>query len=235
MRLRSVSNVVPSSATLAIYILSDKALVSSLQSSLSSLSPDLLPKELESIPLLVSAYAEALRFGVHIHVPRNAPHHDVRVQGVTIPKDKLLFVNTYLAHNDEAVWNTRNGEKPLNRFCADRFLTDPSDPSSGPAKKMKQAAASGKAKGGVQFSTEGLDGAWIPFGDRLLAKRIMPFTAALLLRYFDMELLVDGGKPSFHSPRFGLSVAMPTAPVPFRLRRRNHVCGPESTHFERGD
>ncbi|KAK8093351.1 hypothetical protein PG997_000036 [Apiospora hydei] len=233
----SISNVVPSTTTLAIQIFSDSSLLSSLRGSVSHLSPDLRPKELETIPLLLSAYAETMRFGVHIHVPRNAPHHNLQIQGVTIPRDKLIFVNTYLAHNDQVVWDTQSGRKPLNQFCADRFLVDPSDPSSGPTKK-KPAATSENAEGEPQYSLEGLEGAWIPFGGgqqacpgRLLAKRIMLLSAALLIRDFDLELLIEGGKPDFHSPRFGFGVSKPTAPVPFRLRRRNHVCHPECPYY----
>ncbi|KAK7949385.1 Pfs- NACHT and Ankyrin domain protein [Apiospora aurea] len=99
--------------------------------------------------------------------------------------------------------------------------------------KKKPAATSENAEGEPQYSLEGLEGAWIPFGGgqqacpgRLLAKRIMLLSAALLIRDFDLELLVKGGKPDFHSPRFGFSVSKPTAPVPFRLGRPRSSFGP---------
>lgn len=112
-------------------------------------------------------YAETLRFGVQIHIPRNAPHHELEVGGVRIQKNKLVMANTWLAHMDEAVWNTKGGEMPLDEFCAERFLVDPEDPSSGPSKERVSTTPNQKAKNdGVRFSTDGLEGGWIPFGGR---------------------------------------------------------------------
>ncbi len=53
----SVTNVVPSSMTLALHIFRSPALLSSLRSSLSRLPPSPGIKDLESIPLLMSMYA----------------------------------------------------------------------------------------------------------------------------------------------------------------------------------
>ncbi len=111
-------------------------------------------------------YAETLRFGVQIHIPRSAPHRDVQIGGVAIPKDKLAITNTWLAHSDEQVWNTREGEKPLDTFWPERFLVDDRDERSGPVRvrstaEKKDPAA---AKDHVYFSAEGLEGAWIPYG-----------------------------------------------------------------------
>lgn len=142
-------------------------ILASIRASLDQLPDSASCKDLESIPLLSSMYAETLRFGVQIHIPRNAPHHELEVGGVRIQKNKLVMANTWLAHMDEAVWNTKGGEMPLDEFCAKRFLVDPEDPSSGPSQERVSTTPNQKAKNdGVRFSTDGLEGGWIPFGGR---------------------------------------------------------------------
>ncbi|KAI1821857.1 cytochrome P450 [Xylaria intraflava] len=233
----SVTTVVPSSTIMGIQIFRSQPLLTSLRTLLSrfSLSPTI--KELESIPLLLSTYAETLRFGIHIHVPRSAPHHDLRIQGTSIPQDHLILINTRLAHTDEKVWDTHGGKQPLDQFHAERFLVDPNDQSSGPTRE-KRAVPSEKTGKDVYFSSEGLEGAWIPYGGgqhacpgRLLAKRIMLISAALLINNFDIELLADEKDLEFVSPRFGFGVSKPKGPVRFRLRRRNHICTPECAYY----
>ena len=125
-------------------------------------------KKLEKQPLLLSLYAETLRFGVQIHVPRTSPHRDLSFGNMLIPQNKLILVNTWLAHTDEDVWNTKDGAFPLESFWAQRFLIDPKDPSSGPTKERLQTQAmienSVNGARDPYFSTEGLEGAWIPYG-----------------------------------------------------------------------
>lgn len=153
--------------TLTYHIFSSPRLRSSLRSSISSLPQPPPFKSLESISLLASMYAETLRFGVQIHVPRSAPYHELNVGGVTIPRDKMVMVNTWLAHTDENIWNTKQGKHPLDHFWAERFLVDPNDATSGPTRQENEAAAgmekSSQAES-IRFSIEGLDGSWIPFG-----------------------------------------------------------------------
>jgi hypothetical protein len=122
-------------------------------------------KRLEKKPLFLSMYAETLRFGVQIHIPRCAPHQELRVGNKLIPKDKLVLVNTWVAHTDEEVWNTRDGAFPLDTFWSRRFLVDSKDPLSGPVRKGHGQSQSHSE--GVHFSIEGLDGAWIPYGGNI--------------------------------------------------------------------
>jgi len=76
-----------------------------------------------------------------------------------IPQNKLILVNTWLAHTNEVVWNTKNGAFPLDILWAQRFLIDPNDRSSGPTKKrlQTQAKAESYAKSAKDpyFSTYG--------------------------------------------------------------------------------
>ena len=173
---RTVTNVVPSSMTLVSHIVRNALLCSEIRQGLADtvepgtrLKFDL--KKLEKQPLLLSMYAETLRFGVQIHVPRTSPHRNLGIGNVLIPQNKLILVNTWLAHTDEEVWNTKNDAFPLDKFWAQRFLIDPNDRSSGPTKKrfQTQAKAESDAKSAKDpyFSTEGLDGAWIPYGGKI--------------------------------------------------------------------
>jgi hypothetical protein len=107
---------------------------------------------LEKEPLLQSLYAETLRFGVQIHIPRCAPHHDIQIGHLRIPKGKLILINTLVAHNDESVWNTEGVEQPLQNFSGDGT----------------HDSSIGKKDGNIrpreEFSVQGLEGSWIPFG-----------------------------------------------------------------------
>lgn len=165
---RSVTNVIPSSMTLALHIFCSPQLLSSLRTSLSCLSKPLRFEDLETIPLLLSLYAETLRFGVQIHIPRCAPHHELAVGGVTIPRNKMIVINTWLMHTDEKLWNTQGGRWPLDKFWAERFLVYPGDESSGPTAQKTTHSDDMRHKKGPHFSTTGLEGVWIPYGGKLL-------------------------------------------------------------------
>lgn len=201
-------------------------------------------KLLEKDPLILSMYAETLRFGVQIHIPRCSPHRPLTVGNSIIPSNKLILVNTWLAHTDESAWNTRDMRFPLDNFWARRFLVDPKDAQSGPAKPFNgQKYPSSIKSRDIYYSTDGLEGAWIPFGGkfiysrqkfattdtskgghhacpgRLLAKRFMLVSFAMFATMFDIEIL--GENPvEFCSPRFGFGVRKPKNQVPFRIRRR---------------
>jgi len=124
--------------------------------------------KLEQQHLLLSMYAETLRFGVQIHIPRFSPHKDLNIGNLRVPRGEMILVNTWLAHMDEGVWNTKGGAQPLDKFWPQRFLVDPKDPSSGPTKRKygacEKTSSERRSAEGPHFSTEGLDGAWIPFG-----------------------------------------------------------------------
>ena len=170
---RTVTNVVPSSMTLALHVLRDTSLLSEIRQCVAdTVEPSSRSKidwkKLEKKPLLLSMYAETLRFGVQIHIPRSAPHRELGIGDMIIPRKKLILVSTWLAHTDEAVWNTKEDTFPLDKFWAERFLVDPKDPSSGPTKgKSGTCHKVSEGATGVYFSTEGLEGAWIPYGGRV--------------------------------------------------------------------
>ena len=137
-------------------------------------------KTLENQPRLLSMYAETLRFSVQIHVPRTAPHQNLSVNKLSVPKNKLILINTWLAHTDEAVWNTKGGAFPLDKFWPERFLVDSKDPTSGPTKSGLKKVANGDAQNhwneDPHFSTEDLEGAWIPYGGEYLLNNLSLIT-----------------------------------------------------------
>ncbi|KAI0167596.1 cytochrome P450 [Pestalotiopsis sp. NC0098] len=222
----SVTNVVPSTTTLALQIFKSQSITSAVEAHLSALPQPPSWKDVESIPLLNSMYAETLRYGVQIHIPRTSPNQPVSIGDTTIPTNKLLIANTWFEHTNEDIWNTRNGEHPLNEFWPERFIVDPHDRSSGPAKHPRTNNEDLK---GPQFSLDGLEGAFIPFGGgqhacpgRLLAKRIMIMSVAHLIQKFEIEIDHDAGDRAleYSSERFGFGVRTPRGPVRFRIRRK---------------
>ncbi|KAL4961164.1 cytochrome P450 [Aspergillus stella-maris] len=205
----SVTNVVPSTVISCLHIYQDISLLKDIRqcARVSTVQKDPLKldiKLLEKNPLLLSIYAETLRFGVQIHIPRCSPHHDLQVGDSIIPMNKLVLINTWLSHMDDSVWNTRSGQYPLNGFWPRPWTGKP-----------------GNRKGYV------LEGIWIPYGGgqhacpgRILARRIMLLTVAMITTFFDIELLAPSSALEFVSPRFGFGVKKPAGRVPFRIRRR---------------
>lgn len=129
-------------------------------------------EKLAKIPIFMSLYAETLRFGVQIHIPRDAPHNSIKIGKSVLPPNSLILMNTWLAHSDKSVWNIQGGRKPLGQFWPQRFLVYPGDPSSGPCKKREMIKPpSGRLESNKpRFTTEGLQGAWIPYGSKLLSQ-----------------------------------------------------------------
>lgn len=254
---RSVTNIVPSTLIMAAHTFGDPGLLRELRTAMGAQDGDPTatrrPDDLAKVPLLASLYAETLRFGVQIHIPRDAPHHTVQVGNSILPKKSFIMMNTWLAHSDAEAWNTQDGRRPLDQFWPHRFLVYPDDPTSGPSSKPCAPTAQGlpnESKKQAVFSTDGLQGSWIPYGSesrageaeanlhpmregltlslgghhacpgRLLAKRMMLHTVALLVRCYDMEALPVNRLPAFASPRFGFGVKKLAQRTPFRIRQR---------------
>jgi len=128
-------------------------------------------KMIEKEPLLLSVYAETLRRLLAVHITRCAPDHDIKVNNWLLPRNKVMIINTHLAHMDASVWNTKDGAHPLDTSWAERFLIYPNDPASGPVRKdlhdLPAVPSSGKGDDKTEksrFSLDGLQGSFIPFG-----------------------------------------------------------------------
>lgn len=133
-------------------------------------------KDLAKSPLLSSIYAETLRLYVQTLFVFTTPQADLRFDKWLFPRGALGLLYTGICHMDDSFWNTQDGRHPITAFWAERFLIDPSDPLSGPirpdlperkdaARKQKNPCSSGKP----WFSTEGLEGSWIPYGGKFRA------------------------------------------------------------------
>ncbi|KAK0710024.1 cytochrome P450 [Lasiosphaeria miniovina] len=227
----SVSNSISATMMMASHIFRDPVLLQRVRSELEEQhdfsldSPETETtidfKRLWKLPLLCSCYAETLRLHVEVLLMFSSPHSDVSLGKWRLPRTKIALVNTVIAHMDEAVWNTKGGLYPLNTFWADRFIVDPADPSSGPVRPECKPIIRKKP----WFSTDGLDGSWIPYGGgpsmcpgRFLSKTVILSTVAILVTKFDMDILTD--QVVRDTWRFGLGVARPKGKIPARVRRR---------------
>ncbi|TAQ84954.1 hypothetical protein B7494_g6726 [Chlorociboria aeruginascens] len=197
-----------SAATLAVFhIYRDLSLLARLRTELAahfdppSSFEQADPKLLLKLPLLSAVYAETLRLYVKVFFMASSPHDNVGLGKWRLPRGATAVVSSGISHMDKGFWNDGGGKHPLDEFWADRFLIDPADPSSGPLRSNKIRSAGnrgGDRSGKPYFSTEGLDGLWIPYGGgpsicpgRFLAKNAVFFTCALLVTEFDIEPLND--------------------------------------------
>lgn len=130
-------------------------------------------KSISSNPLLSSIYAETLRLHVKSFTVVSSPLEDVNLGDFWLPKNSIGLVNSYASHMDNDFWNTKGGLHPLESFWAERFLTDPTDHSSGPVKSSLQDRLPTRlhklnheqsGNDAPYFSLKGLEGSWIPYG-----------------------------------------------------------------------
>ncbi|KAI0384469.1 hypothetical protein F5Y04DRAFT_277845 [Hypomontagnella monticulosa] len=153
---------------------------------------------------------------------------------VLVGKWKLLrrsfgLVGTALVHMDDSFWNTKDDLYPVDTFWADRFLVDPTDPSSGPIKPeiraSKRTDREDAGDGEPYYSTDNLEGSWIPYGagigmcpGRFLAKEAIISTCSLLVREYNIEIL--SASLDMDPWRFGLSMARLRSPIYARIKKR---------------
>lgn len=197
--------------------------------------------------MLQSVFAETLRLRMTFFITRYTKRQEIRLGNWSLPKNKVIFVPTSVAHLDATTWSEgKEGEHPLEEFWAHRFLVYPNDPWSGPRRKdpalikpaadpvprtNSQAAESESEKlGEPKFSMEGLYSSWIPFGGgvhicpgRLFSKREMMMVIATMVSHFDVEFLNKDNKVDVNDEDFGIGVQKPVGKVPFRIRRRARV------------
>lgn len=202
-----------------------------IQSSTAELAFDII--KLCNNPLLQSIYAETLRLRVSQFLIRSPDQADLNIGDWLFPKNKLIAISSYIAHMDNAVWNTGTDEDPhpLEDFWPDRFIIYPGDSASGPLKSSpirQDERQKNESQHGPRFSTEGLAGIWIPYGGgqrmcpgRHFAKQEIILTCAMMSIMFDIELDTPGGSmPECDMRGFGFGAMKPNSRAPCRIRRR---------------
>ncbi|PQE12411.1 hypothetical protein CJF31_00000638 [Rutstroemia sp. NJR-2017a BVV2] len=166
-------NAVSAATLAAFHVFRDPSLLARLREELAmhfdppSSFEHANPKLLLKLPLLSAVYAETLRLYVHVFFMSSAPHQDITVGKWRLPRGANAVVSTGITHTDNTYWNDQEGRAPLSEFWADRFIVRPGDARSGPTKYGKAHAAGAKLEEAFDkpyFSTEGLDGVWIPYG-----------------------------------------------------------------------
>ena len=180
-------------------------------------------------------HAEVLRLRVEVQSVFCSDREEIVINEWRFPEKTLVLVPTGPAHMDSDFWSTQNGEHPLNKFWADRFLAYPNDPQSGPRKKT--ATAVGKAtqaqcqnledRGKPRFISAGMADNYMPYGvgertcpGRFFARREIVAFCANIVNDFDIELLMTDKNFESSSTFYGLGTQRPLKSVPFKIRRR---------------
>ncbi|THV97343.1 cytochrome P450 [Aureobasidium pullulans] len=179
-----------------------------------------------------------------------APREDYQLGDYSFKKDRLLVAASYIAHHDTKVWNqgTVDDPHPLNQFWAERFLLKTGSDHSGPLLqsyrkkhvdipattrpelpvRVDSAMEDSAVQPEVKYSTDGLAGAWVPYGGgqslcpgRHYAKQEMLMTFAIMSTCFDIEILQEPGEVTLPDlGYFGLGVLPPKNKTRCRIRRR---------------
>jgi hypothetical protein len=122
------------------------------------------------------------------------------------------MTKTYAEHMNNTFWNTLQGQFPVNKVWAKRFLVDRSDPSRGPVNpklltdtnKHQQSTDSDRTDGQF-FTIDGLEGKWIPYGGGFAAYPGKNLAKSLILY-----------------TKFSLKVQSPKHPIRFQIKKRKH-------------
>lgn len=118
----------------------------------------------------------------------------------------------------------------MTDLWAERFLIDPKDPLIGPLRSdidvphRRMFNILGSDDDPV-FSSQGLEGVWIPYGGgysaclgRLFARKLILYLSALIASCYNVEVLSD--IMEMDTKKFGLGGQFPKGGAPFRTRKR---------------
>ena len=197
-------------------------------------------ERLSSVPILLSMYSETLRVYTSLFSMRSALHGDFKIGPYTIPQGKLIAVDSSVSAMDSRVWNSRAKEsekdedQSVEQWWAERFLVKSRDPPSGPfCSPESDAVAAGRTDyplvpfGNKRYSTEGLAGAWTPYGGgarqcpgRNFAKQEIIVGFGLIFSMLEIELHEPSTQGSVkpNMKYYGLGTLPPKYKVPFHIR-----------------
>jgi cytochrome P450 len=237
---RLTTNLVPTMMWIVLEIHKDSTLRSQIRTELkeNDLLGYLEPENIKSIltlPRLQGVYAECLRLYNYILVPRETTK-DIQVNGWKIPKISTILVSINEAHVDISGWNTgEENSHPIGKFWAERFLSYPDDPNSGPIIKSAiislgnwhdtKNEANKPDNNEPIFNEKTTAGFWIPYGGgtricpgRHFAKRAVMTAAAMITSMVDIDILANEKQMMLDQRSYGLGVLRPVGKIPFKLR-----------------
>ena len=197
-------------------------------------------RRLSETPLLRSIFYEVLRLRAVGLVPRRltATGHDFHFDGWSVPSNSVLALSSWHGAMNQDIWNQGTSEEPhpIEDFWEERFVIYPGKPDSGPVRKEARSGTfegyrqtDEKAEKEGVFSTEGLNGAFLPFGGgaskcpgRVFANREAVLTLTQLAARYDIELRTPAGwQPRMLGGFFPLGLLPPKDKIPFRIRLRS--------------
>ncbi|KAF2753076.1 cytochrome P450 [Pseudovirgaria hyperparasitica] len=167
-------------------------------------------------PLLQSIYAEVLRMRVALVLNRTPDKADYELGGWKFRKGRSITFSTQVAAHNEKAWSVdkpQRVQRPLSQFWAERFLT-----------------STGNGSAEKQFSTDGLAGAWIPYGGgvfmcpgRHFAKQEIMGSVAAFSAYYDLLIpnREAGWMPKEDKRFYGLGAMPPGEKIRFRIRKKS--------------
>ncbi|KAI9897397.1 hypothetical protein N3K66_007253 [Trichothecium roseum] len=235
----ALGNTTPCAMMAVAHAVRDKTLHARLRDEVDGLCdgrplPAVNQKSFTNHTLLSAMYAETLRLYITVFIPVVPLHGELDLGKWRVPQSSMGMINAAIAHRNEDVWNTKGGLHPVDTFWAERFIIDPQNATSGPfrpecrdrcADSREQVNVKAPGGGEPYFSLRGLEGSWIPYGGgqnmcpgRFLAKGVITYMLAYMVRQFDLELPEE--PIPLGTDRFGMGAELPTRPIPFRIRRR---------------
>lgn len=229
----SIENVVSATAITLVHV----NRVPSLPSRIRECAPaegqsflDVDMKSLSNSPLLASIYAEVLRLHGKSFTVVHSTVEDFHLGKTFLPKGTMGLINGHVTHMDPTFWNDYKGQYPVTKFWAERFVTNPADPESGPSKYVRaeqdRANKEAVAEGREYFSVKGLEASWIPYGGghlvcpgRFLAKNAIVLATAYFAREFEVEV-IGTEELRFSDKNWGFGIESPEGRIGIRVRRR---------------
>ena len=230
MCFRTFSNAIILTFWLCWHTLQDRELLAAASAEVDECTNEdssLDTAKLMSQTLLQSMHAETLRKYVAVYIPRTTEYGATQILDYHIPRNKLLVINSGMAHMDQRNWNLGpQNQYPVTKFWGDRFLTPDTADASEQADNVPRTE-NGKPK----FSLSKYKGAWVPFGGgvhqcpaRHWVKTQMLVSLSMIIGAFDIELLDSEKELKVGLAKYGLGALNPGEKAPFRIRRKRTSC-----------